>query len=76
MQVPWKPAPALQASAWLHLLGLGAVAALPQSWPAWLGVLLANHAALAGVGCGRAARGWDRTSRACRRRPPRAAKWH
>ena len=50
MRVPWKPAPALQASAWLHLLGLGAVAAQPQSWPAWLGVLLANHAALAGVG--------------------------
>ena len=50
MRVPWKPAPALQASAWLHLLGLGAVAALPQSWPAWLGVLLANHAGLAGGG--------------------------
>jgi peptidoglycan/xylan/chitin deacetylase (PgdA/CDA1 family) len=47
---PWRPAPALVASAGLHAAGAVAVALAPAAWPAVLGALAANHALLAGAG--------------------------
>jgi len=47
---PWRPAPALLASAGLHAAGFVALVAAPTTWPAVLGTLAANHAVLAGAG--------------------------
>ena len=47
---PWRPAPALIASAGLHAAGLAALAAAPVAWPAVLAALAANHAVLAAAG--------------------------
>lgn len=43
----WRPAPALQASALVHLAGAAALVASPASWPWVAGGIVANHAALA-----------------------------
>ncbi len=47
---PWRPAPALVASAGLHAVGAAALAFAPSSWPAVALGLVANHAVLAGAG--------------------------
>jgi peptidoglycan/xylan/chitin deacetylase (PgdA/CDA1 family) len=47
---PWRPAPALVASAGLHAVGAAALALAPSSWPAVALGLAANHAVLAGAG--------------------------
>lgn len=47
---PWRPAPAVQASAALHVVGAVALVAAPASWPWVLGGLAANHAALGVAG--------------------------
>jgi peptidoglycan/xylan/chitin deacetylase (PgdA/CDA1 family) len=47
---PWRPAPAVQASAALHVAGAVALVAAPASWPWVLGGLAANHAALGVAG--------------------------
>jgi peptidoglycan/xylan/chitin deacetylase (PgdA/CDA1 family) len=46
----WRPAPALIATLGLHAAALPALAVAPWAWPAVLGVLLANHAALGVLG--------------------------
>ena len=46
----WRPSRFLRLSAGVHLgAGLGAVAA-PQLWPAWVGVIVANHVVAAASG--------------------------
>lgn len=50
--VPWRPAPALIASAALHAAAVPAVIAAPGAWAAVLGVLAANHLALGLLGLG------------------------
>jgi peptidoglycan/xylan/chitin deacetylase (PgdA/CDA1 family) len=47
---PWRPAPALVASAGLHVAGAAALAIMPSAWPAIALGLAANHAVLAGAG--------------------------
>ncbi len=47
---PWRPAPALVASAAVHAAGLAALVAMPASWPWVAATLAANHGALAGAG--------------------------
>lgn len=47
---PWRPAPALVASAGLHVAGAAALAIVPSAWPAVAAGLVANHAVLAGAG--------------------------
>jgi peptidoglycan/xylan/chitin deacetylase (PgdA/CDA1 family) len=47
---PWRPAPALVASAGLHAVGAAALALAPSSWPAVALGLAANHAVLAVAG--------------------------
>jgi peptidoglycan/xylan/chitin deacetylase (PgdA/CDA1 family) len=42
----WRPAPALQATAVLHLGGALALAGLPSAWPWIAGTLIANHGLL------------------------------
>jgi peptidoglycan/xylan/chitin deacetylase (PgdA/CDA1 family) len=48
---PWRPAPALRASAVLHAAGALALVAAPSTWPWVLGGLVANHVGLAAAGC-------------------------
>jgi peptidoglycan/xylan/chitin deacetylase (PgdA/CDA1 family) len=48
---PWRPAPALRASAVLHAAGAVALVAAPSTWPWVLGGLAANHLGLAAAGC-------------------------
>jgi peptidoglycan-N-acetylglucosamine deacetylase len=46
----WRPSPLLIASAAVHLGAAAALIARPRAWPWSLGVLLANHVALAAAG--------------------------
>jgi peptidoglycan/xylan/chitin deacetylase (PgdA/CDA1 family) len=46
---PWRPAPAIQASALLHAGGVAALAAAPEAWAAVLAAVAANHVALFGA---------------------------
>ena len=46
----WRPAPAIQISAGIHIGSLAAVAFAPLSWPYIAAALLANHAALGVAG--------------------------
>jgi peptidoglycan-N-acetylglucosamine deacetylase len=46
----WRPSPLLLASGAVHLGAVAALLARPRSWPWALGVLVANHMALAGAG--------------------------
>lgn len=46
----WRPAPALVATFAMHAAALPALAAAPGAWPAVLGALIANHAALGLLG--------------------------
>ncbi len=46
----WTPTPILYASAAVHMGTLAALAARPRAWPWALGILAANHMALAGAG--------------------------
>ncbi|MDO9433895.1 polysaccharide deacetylase family protein [Hydrogenophaga sp.] len=46
----WKPAPLLPASAVVHGAALLGTIAVPAAWPWAVGVLVANHALLAGAG--------------------------
>src|SRR5262245_62060528 len=46
---PWRPAPAIKASAVLHAGGLAALAAAPEAWTAVLAAVAANHVALFGA---------------------------
>jgi len=43
---PWRPAPAIKASALLHAGGILALAAAPEAWGAVLAAIAANHAVL------------------------------
>jgi peptidoglycan/xylan/chitin deacetylase (PgdA/CDA1 family) len=47
---PWRPAPAVRASAALHAAGAAALVVVPAAWPWVLGGLAANHAALVVAG--------------------------
>ena len=46
----WRPAPAVQASALVHVAGAVALVVSPSSWPWVAGGIVANHAALAAAG--------------------------
>ena len=46
---PWRPAPAIKASALLHAGGIVALAAVPEAWGAVLAAVAANHAVLFGA---------------------------
>ncbi len=47
---PWRPAPALKASALLHVGAAAATVVRPEVWPWALGFVAADHAVLAGAG--------------------------
>ncbi len=47
---PWRPSPFLQLSAAVHAGALAGALASPEHWPLAIGVVLANHVSLAGVG--------------------------